>query len=261
MVLSGPRALLLELAHPLVAAGVAEHSDFRRRPMGRLFRTLGVMTALNFETGPKAQAAAAHTRKCHSAVQGHLREDVGPYPAGTPYRAADPLLQLWVLSTLVDSVLVTYDHLVRPLSLAEKQAYYVGAQRLARAFGIPPELTPPEYDDFQTYVDAMLTSDALTVGSQAREVAAGPFQPRLLGPTVQASSFISMGLTPPHLREAFGFRWTSADERRFQWLGAPPADCGRWRPRRWSFIRRRCWLSGGCGTIRTGCAKSTMRRI
>ena len=48
MVLSGPRALLLELAHPLVAAGVAEHSDFRRRPMGRLFRTLGVMTALNF---------------------------------------------------------------------------------------------------------------------------------------------------------------------------------------------------------------------
>src|SRR5688572_28378405 len=104
MVLSGPRALLLELAHPLVAAGVAEHSDFRRRPMGRLFRTLGVMTALNFETGPKARAAAGHTRKCHSAVQGHLREDVGPYPAGTPYRAADPLLQLWVLSTLVDSV-------------------------------------------------------------------------------------------------------------------------------------------------------------
>ena len=92
MVLSGPRALLLELAHPLVAAGVAEHSDFRRRPMGRLFRTLGVMTAINFETRPKARAAAGHTRKCHSAVLGNLREEVGPYTAGTPYRADDPLL-------------------------------------------------------------------------------------------------------------------------------------------------------------------------
>ena len=220
MVLSGPRALLLELAHPLVAAGVAEHSDFRKRPMRRLFRTLGVMTAINFETAPHASAAAGHTRRCHAAVQGHLCEDVGPYLAGTPYRATDPLLQLWVLSTLVDSVLVTYSHLVRPLSLAEKQAYYVGAQRLARAFGIPPELTPPEYDDFQTYVDAMLTSDALTVGSQAREVVAALFRPALLGPTVQLSSFISIGLTPPHLRDAFGFRWTRADERRFQWLGA-----------------------------------------
>ena len=220
MVLSGPRALLLELAHPLVAAGVAEHSDFRRRPMRRLFRTLGVMTAINFEPGPRASAAAGHTRRCHAAVQGHLREEVGPYLAGTPYRATDPLLQLWVLSTLVDSVLVTYAHLVRPLSLAEKQAYYLGAQRLARAFGIPPELTPPEYDDFQTYVDAMLTSDALTVGSQAREVVAALFRPALLGTTVQLSSFISVGLTPPHLRDAFGFRWSRADERRFQWLGA-----------------------------------------
>jgi uncharacterized protein (DUF2236 family) len=220
MVLSGPRALLLELAHPLVAAGVAEHSDFRRRPMGRLFRTLGVMTALNFEAGPKARAAANHTRKCHGAVQGILREEVGPYPAGTPYRASDPLLQLWVLSTLVDSVLATYAHLVRPLSLEDKQAYYVGAQRLARAFGIPAELTPPEYEDFETYVDAMITSDALTVGSQAREVVAALFGPRLLGPTVRLSSFISLGLTPPRLREAFGFKWTDADERRFQWLGA-----------------------------------------
>src|SRR5688500_14670677 len=100
MVLSGPRALLLELAHPLVAAGVAEHSDFRRNPWGRLFRTVGVMTALNFKPYRQARSAAQHTRKCHTRVQGRLTEDVGPYLAGTPYRADDPFLQLWVLATL-----------------------------------------------------------------------------------------------------------------------------------------------------------------
>ena len=63
MVLSGPRALLLELAHPLVAAGVAEHSDFQGHPLRRLFRTVGVMTAINFEPHTRARAArGAHAR-------------------------------------------------------------------------------------------------------------------------------------------------------------------------------------------------------
>ena len=107
---------------------------------------------------------------------------MGPYLAGTPYRADDPLLQLWVVATLIDSVLVVYEHLVRPLTLKEKQAYYVGGQQLARAFGIPAELMPPEYDDFQTYVDAMVRSDALTVGPAARSVVNALMTPRTLGP-------------------------------------------------------------------------------
>src|SRR5712692_6266511 len=81
MVLSGPRALLLELAHPLVAAGVAEHSDFRGSPLRRLFATVGVMTAINFEPTSRARAAVAHTRGCHERVSGRLAEDVGPYLA------------------------------------------------------------------------------------------------------------------------------------------------------------------------------------
>src|SRR5258707_12786274 len=145
MVLSGPRALLLEMAHPLVAAGVAEHSDFRGQPFRRLFRTVGVMTAINFEPAGRARAAVAHTRGCHGPVRGTLPEDGGPYLAGTAYPADDPLLELWVVATLIDSVLVVYQHLVRPLSLKEKQAYYVGGLQLGRAFGIPAELMPPEY--------------------------------------------------------------------------------------------------------------------
>jgi uncharacterized protein (DUF2236 family) len=213
MVLSGPRALLLELAHPLVAAGVAEHSDFRRRPLGRLFRTVGVMAALNFAPRARARGAVAHTRRCHARVQGQLSEAVGPYPAGTPYRGDDPLLQLWVLATLIDSVLVTHERVVRSLSPAEKGAYYQSSRRLGGAFGIPPELMPPTYDDFETYLDAMFTSDVLTVGPQARAIVRALFAPPLLGPAVRLGSFISLGLTPPRLRAAFGLRWTERHER------------------------------------------------
>jgi len=230
MVLSGPRALLLELAHPLVAAGVAEHSDFRGQPLRRLFRTVGVMTAINFEPASRARAAVAHTRGCHGRVRGTLPEDVGPYLAGTPYRADDPLLQIWVVATLIDSVLVVYEHLVRPLALKEKQAYYVGGQRLGRAFGIPAELMPPEYDDFQTYVDAMLRSDALTVGPAARAVVNALMAPRALGSATRLASFVSIGLTPPRLREAFGLRWTERDERRLQRLGRLSRRLRPWTP-------------------------------
>jgi uncharacterized protein (DUF2236 family) len=219
MVLSGPRALLLELAHPLVAAGVAEHSDFRRNPWGRLFRTVGVMTALNFKQHGQARSAVQHTRKCHNRVHGRLTEDVGPYLAGTPYRADDPFLQLWVLATLIDSVLVTYDLLVRPLTAGEKADYYAGSLQLGLAFGLPRELMPPTYDDFQNYMDSMLSSDLLTVGDTAREITRALFAPPLFGPTVRWTSFVSLGLTPPRLRAEFGFGWSDTAERRLQRLG------------------------------------------
>src|ERR1700694_4191688 len=76
MVLSGPRALLLELAHPLVAAGVADHSDSRGGRRRGLFATVGVRTAISFEPAGRARAAVAHTRVCHGRVFGRLPEDV-----------------------------------------------------------------------------------------------------------------------------------------------------------------------------------------
>jgi uncharacterized protein (DUF2236 family) len=125
---------------------------------------------------------------------------------------------------------VMYEHLVRPLALEEKQAYYAGGQQLARAFGIPAELMPPEYDDFQTYVDAMVRSDALTVGPTAQEIVKAMMAPRLLGPAIRLSSFVSIGLTPPRLREAFGFRWTERDERRLRRLGRVARRIRPWAP-------------------------------
>ena len=220
MLLIGPRALLLEVAHPLVAAGVAEHSDFRRRPFNRLVRTVKVMTALNFEPYPRAHSAVGHTRRCHGPVRGVLAEDVGPYLAGTPYRADDALLQLWVWATLIDSVMEGYQLLVRPLTLDDRRAYYIGALGLARALGIRAEVVPPSYDDFSTYMDSMLDSDQLSVGSQGREIAKSLFHQPRIGRAVRMSSFASIGLLPARLRSEFGFTWTPAHERRLKRLAS-----------------------------------------
>jgi uncharacterized protein (DUF2236 family) len=226
LTLSGPRALLLELAHPLVAAGVAQRSNYKGDPLGRLYRTLWVMTDINFGDGESARRAVQRIHGCHASVSGSLAADVGPYLAGTPYQANDPLLKLWVLATLVDSIWVVHDLLLRPLTLAEKQAYYRDTQVLGRALGIPPEMMPPTYDDFLDYVDSMLTSDLLTVGDDARAIVRALLYAPGLGPVIRAASFVSIGLLPERLRLAYGFEW---DEGRERWL------------RRWAALSRTVW--------------------
>src|SRR5947208_217115 len=101
----GGCALLLEVAHPLVAAGVADHSDFRRDPFGRLQRTLAAITAITLEPRGTAIAAARAVARAHECVRGRLGEAVGRFPAGTPYHGRDPDLVLWVWATLADTAL------------------------------------------------------------------------------------------------------------------------------------------------------------
>src|ERR1700704_720385 len=103
LLLGGGRALLMQLAHPKVAAGVDDHSDFRPRPIRRLRRTVVMTMAIVFGKRETALAAARSVNQAHGRVQG---ED---------YRALDPDLLLWVHATLVDSALVTYEKFVPPL--------------------------------------------------------------------------------------------------------------------------------------------------
>lgn len=213
--LAGPRAVLLEIAHPLVAAGVAQHSRYHTDPFGRLYRTLRLMTDITFGESPTAHSGVQTFRDRHQQVQGVLRQDVGPYLAGTRYHAYDPLLKLWVLATLIDSTLKVYERFIQPLAWEEKEAYYGDAQRLAEVMGIPKPLTPPTYADFLNYMDAMLTSDQLTVGDDARAIVAALFRPPLFGLLARLAVSITAGLLPSNLREAFGLTW---DERREEWL-------------------------------------------
>src|SRR5215831_7976655 len=102
LIFGGGRALLLEVAHPLVAAGVAEHSKFRTDPLGRLRRTLDAMHAIGFGDRAAALAAARGVHRAHARVHGRLSADAGAaYPAGTPYHGREVELVVWVWATLV----------------------------------------------------------------------------------------------------------------------------------------------------------------
>jgi uncharacterized protein (DUF2236 family) len=225
--LVGSRALLMELAHPLVAAGVAEHSDFRRNPLGRLYRTAWTMTLLTFGDEALAQRGARHFRRCHRPVRGGLTESIGPFPAGTEYDANDPFLKLWVLATLIDSLLHMYDLFIAPLSSKDREAYYYDTQRFAQWFDLSPALMPATYADFSAYMEAMLTSEVLVVGPAAREIVAALFPPSPFGSVARAASFVGLGLLPGRLRAMYGIEWGA---RRARWLRRLAAYSRRARP-------------------------------
>src|SRR5581483_5194075 len=135
--LGGGTAVLLQVAHPLVAAGVAEHSDFRRDLWRRLARTLRALYLVAFGTREEADRAGAAVRAVHAHVRGVTREQLGVFPPGTPYAADDPELMLWVHATLVEASLSAYQRFHEPLSGEEQERYYREMAVVARIFAAP----------------------------------------------------------------------------------------------------------------------------
>lgn len=210
LLLGGQAALLLQLAHPLVAAGVAEHSRFHADPLRRLRATLNATLTVTFGDAAQARAAAGRVAAVHRRVRGQLRTRSGPFPAGTPYRARDPATALWVHATLVTTALELFGRLVAPLDERDREAYYQESKRFAAMFGVTPALLPATYADFRAYV-AWVHATVLAVGPEARAAAgavlATPRQLPLRLPVALAAP-LTAGLLPAPLREAFGLDWS-----------------------------------------------------
>jgi len=212
--LAGPRAVLMQIAHPLIAAGVAEHSNFRSHRIGRLYRTSLAAAGITFGSRKFALRLIHFINQKHRKVHGVLHAPAGPFPGGTPYDANDPELKLWVMSTITDSILALYDAFVARLSLAEREDYYRDSLLGTRLFGIPDRITPPNYAEFVAYMQRMLESGVITVSDDAREIAQNLFS-SFLGDVFFTGSTIGIGLLPERLRQEFGFEWTARRER---WL-------------------------------------------
>src|SRR3954469_16051431 len=146
LLLGGGRALLLQVAHPLVAAGVAQHSNYREDPFGRLYRTLDTVTTIVFGPTPEAKDAAERLRRVHTRVKGEAED-------GTPYVATDPDLIMWVHATLVDTSLLVYQTYVGRLSLADCERYYEEQKILGEQYGVPYDRQPDSYRDFLSFFD------------------------------------------------------------------------------------------------------------
>jgi uncharacterized protein (DUF2236 family) len=213
--LGGGAAVLLQVAHPLVACGVVEHSGYDRDLWRRLVGTLRALYLITFGDTGEADAAAAAVRRVHGRVRGATRTQLGPYPAGTAYSANDPELLLWVHATLVHSSLAAYEQFVRRLSPDDKEEYYRDMSTVAMLFGTPQRVLPSTYPEFQTYWRTQLTSDTIGVTPLAREVASVilaarlPAPLRLLGP---AHRLATARILPTRLRAEYGLRWSPLHE-------------------------------------------------
>ncbi len=214
----GP-AILLQVAHPLVAAGVAAHSVAISQPelrLRRLGQTIRAMLAITFGTDEEVARAALTINRIHDRVNGTLNEAHDGLPVGTPYSAHDPALLAWVHATLLDMLPRAYEMFVGPLTDVEKDRYCAEATMMGPLLGIPDSLLPHSYAELQRYLDATIASGTIAVGPAARELArtiVAPTVPRWAPLVAPLSRLTTVGLLPPAIRAAYGFRWTSREER------------------------------------------------
>lgn len=206
LLFGGGRALLMQIAHPLVAAGVADYSDFTSEPFDRLWRTIDTALTVIFGDSEQWRAAVRRVGGIHAHVRGE-RE-------GTSYSALDPELLLWVHATLVDSSLVAYERFVHPLRPNVRERHYLEMRRMGTAFGVPDDLHPPTYAEFRAYMDRTIAQ--LEIGEEGRRVARAVLSqpaPLVVFPVGLLFGLASVSLLPPRIRSDLGLRWNPKTER------------------------------------------------
>lgn len=205
------RAILLQLANPLVGRGVAENSSFAERPLDRLNSTLTYVYAITYGSEEQVNEVRRRVNRAHAPV----RRATGPDSEG--YSAFDPKLQLWVAATLYDTASTVIRNIYGPLDDASADAIYQHYARLGTALQLPPELWPPDRAAFSRYWDEQLAS--LSAGEAALQVARDLLYPANVPwwyrGVMPAARFLTAGLLPAQLRQDFGLTWSDRHDRRF----------------------------------------------
>jgi len=206
--LGGGCALILQVAHPLVGAGVEHYSRFRTDRWGRLTHTLETMGQIIFGDTPTAQRGAERMQRAHARIQGVVSAGQA---AGSPYDATDPALVLWVWATLVQTSITTYERYVRQLPAAEVTRYYKEQKRLAYACGVPIDGCPDTYDEFATYFEGTVERllEPTPAARHVADIALNPLDlPRAAAPLLALVRLPTVGLLPERLRDDLDLRWS-----------------------------------------------------
>ena len=190
--LSGPRALLMQAAHPVAVRGLLAHSSAIDEPYDRLARTAEVMSTIGFGSRAEADRATARVREMHRR-------------AGVD----QPDLLLWVLFTLVDSGIVVYRMYVRGMDDDEQAAYWEDYKVVGELFGLTRADMPDTLADLREYRREMLEGGHLEVSdwarTRAREIVLEPPVPIVAQPLVELVNFITISLLPGEIRRQYGF--------------------------------------------------------
>jgi uncharacterized protein (DUF2236 family) len=234
-ILFGPAAVLLQVAHPRIAQGVADHSDFRDNALARLRRTLTTVNRIAFGTHQEAE----QMRERLSAVHGRVQGETSPGMTGpSHYSAFEPDLMLWVLATLIDASIRGYEFVWGPLSHQRREKFYRDFRQFGTYFGLSEEEGPADYEEFKEYYELMLRDEVLGSHPLCAEVAAAvvrppnPLRDRLLGKVVD---FLPIETVPAHIRDRLNLKSTAWTRLRMATLRRLAPIAFRVLPKRWTF--------------------------
>lgn len=180
VLLGGPAAAVLQVAHPQVARGVANHSQFRHDPIGRLSRTLDAMYAVAFGDREAVEAVRRGVAAMHAKVR------------GPGYSAFDPGAQLWVMATLIMGSVQMFQRFVGTLTASELDAFLAENARTGKVFGLDPNHLPQPWAAFEKYYQSMVHGGELGSDPLCAEMAHEVLHPRtpvgmrVLSPVFQA---------------------------------------------------------------------------
>jgi uncharacterized protein (DUF2236 family) len=200
---AGPCALLLQIAHPSVARGVAEHSNFESDPFSRLRGTIKTTMDLVFGNGVVAERAVKRLNGVHAGVRGE------------GYRALDPQLLLWVQVTLIVTSVSAYERWVSPLTEGQKDEFWQEARTVGPRLGIPTTVSPASWSELTRYWDDMLALDgpihATETARRLSPLILRPPLPVLPAPIIDVLGKPGLSLLPTRLRDEFRISWTARD--------------------------------------------------
>jgi uncharacterized protein (DUF2236 family) len=212
--LGAGRALLLQLAHPWVAAAISQHSRTLADPIGRFHRTFSLVFTMVFGTTEQALTAARRLHHRHAEISGTLSERVGVFAAGSSYRANDVAALRWVHATLIETALLAHDLVHPPFTAEDLERYWAEARLFAGLFGIPQSVLPQSWAGFAADNEQMWRSETLTVSDAACAIAAallGGAGTRLRVPFWYRA--VTARLLPPRLREDFALPYGEVERR------------------------------------------------
>ncbi|MGW0876054.1 oxygenase MpaB family protein [Streptomyces sp. NPDC002740] len=216
--LMAPQLLLLQVSHPVVGAGVADHSNFRAEPWPRLIRTLLSLTTVVYGGQEAATAEARRLLHVHTGMK-------GTDSRGHRYHALNPEAYHWVHATLVKGPVDAQRLFGKGMSADELDEYYRGMRDVGRIWGLEDHHLPPDWPSFLDYYDDMVIH-RLEFNRSVQDVLdelASPAKPfrRLPGPlwsplarlAAHYALLVTVGTLPPVLRERLHLTWSARQER------------------------------------------------
>ena len=200
------RAILLQVAHPAVGRGVAEHSNFAQDPLKRLRGTLNYVYASYFGTPDEVDWVAANVNRVHERV------------VGSGYSADDPELQVWVAATLYDSAVQVYEIALGPMPEALQEEFCHWHARFATLLGCPQDMWPASVAEFRAYWEERVGTLEISEDAKriCRDLMYNRSLPWYLRTLLPANRFITAGLLPERLREEYELPWGPRREQLFR---------------------------------------------